>query len=92
MGSERMETLDAPAGPDDGVLNHGATALEDDRRAVRRYRVSVRVEFASAGGSRRANVYNLGPDGVFIRTCEPLATGARMNLTVHLPGEGDVQK
>ena len=90
MGSQRIGSIVHPENRAEGVLNHGATALGNDRRGARRYRVSVRVEFAAADGSRRANVYNLGKDGIFICTAEPLALGAQMSITVHLPGEGDL--
>jgi uncharacterized protein (TIGR02266 family) len=47
------------------------------------------MKYAAGGERRRANVYNLGTDGVFIRTTEPLASGERMNLSIHLPSEHD---
>jgi uncharacterized protein (TIGR02266 family) len=76
----REETLVASEGG-------GGPALRPDWRAVPRYRVSVRVEYESDGESRRANVYDLGTDGVFICTSEPLAPGSKLDLTIHTPGD-----
>lgn len=61
----------------------------DDRRRAPRYRVAVRVEYALEGERRRANVYDLGAGGVFIRTATPLKPGTSLDLTLLVPGKSE---
>ena len=58
-----------------------------DRRATQRHRVSISARYRADGEQRCANLFDLGNDGVFICTHEPLEPGSLLDLTIHTPGE-----
>ncbi len=58
-----------------------------DRRESPRHRVSVRVEYAKEGDTRRGSVYDLGEGGIFICSVAPLDLGAVLELSILTPGE-----
>ena len=58
-----------------------------DRRAVPRQRVSNRAQYRAFGQMCSANLFDLGTDGVFICTREPLEPGSRLDLTIHTAGD-----
>ena len=49
----------------------------------RRHRVSVQVAYSGDGLVRRANLYDLGSEGVFISTPAPLPPGSDLDLTIY---------
>jgi Tfp pilus assembly protein PilZ len=61
--------------------------MRADRRAVPRQRVSIRAGYRAGGQQRYGDLYDLGADGVFICTREPLELGARLDLMIHTPGD-----
>ncbi len=58
-----------------------------DRRDAPRQRVSISARYRADGEQRCANLFDLGSDGVFICTREPLEPGSRLDLTIHTPGD-----
>ncbi|HSH68360.1 MAG TPA: PilZ domain-containing protein [Deferrisomatales bacterium] len=58
-----------------------------DRREAPHQRVSISALYRADGEQRCANLFDLGSDGVFICTREPLAPGSRLDLTIHTPGD-----
>jgi Tfp pilus assembly protein PilZ len=63
--------------------------MPDDRRRTRRARLSgVHVTVEDATGERReAEVLDLSPEGLFVRTDARIAVGKRLSLEIHVAGE-----
>ena len=60
-----------------------------DRRVATRFRTFISAEYRGNGGHRRGSVFNMGSDGLFIRTAEPLSPGSFLSVAVKLPDSGD---
>ena len=58
-----------------------------DRRAMPRQRVTISAHYRANGEQRCASLFDLGNDGVFLCTHEPLEPGSRLDLTIHTPGD-----
>ena len=61
--------------------------MSTDRREVPRRRVNISALYRADGQQCSAHLFDLGSDGVFLCTRQPLKPGSRLDLTIHIPGD-----
>jgi Tfp pilus assembly protein PilZ len=58
-----------------------------DRRRYPRFRVRLDAAFAQEGEPQPAEVHDISPGGMFLRTDEPRPVGSQLRITLKVPGE-----